>query len=135
MVSMDSVGRRTWAIIPSLRRPGTVEIKSSWMDPTEPQGWVVKERLVSLRSPIRWVDVKSVYSPEEYGTAGFRMEKNLHPSTFDSLYTTQSIILPPVEHIPMTVVGAWSSPQFYSTIYILEDSYTGILLHRRTRAD
>ncbi|KAK6354502.1 hypothetical protein TWF696_003645 [Orbilia brochopaga] len=116
MVGMDSVGRRTWSLTPSPTLPGTIVIKSIWIDPTEPQGWTARERLISTRSPVRWIDIKTMYAAEEYNNAGFMMEKNPHPLKFDSDYVTESIIYPPAEHIERTAPGPWTAPKFYMCV-------------------
>ncbi|KAK6525116.1 hypothetical protein TWF694_005263 [Orbilia ellipsospora] len=116
MISMDSIGRREWYITPSPNKPGTVVIASIWMDPSEPQGWAAVERLVSLRSSVRWVEVRSSYEPGEYNKAGFRIERNPHPYTFDSAYVAESVVLPPADHISMTVAGNWDAPKFYMCV-------------------
>ncbi|EPS45955.1 hypothetical protein H072_35 [Dactylellina haptotyla CBS 200.50] len=116
MVGMDSVGRRTWSITTSPAKPGTVVISSLWIDESEPQGWVARERLTSIRSPVRWVDINSVYEAGEYNNAGFRLEKNPRPFTFDSQYITPSTILPPLENILMTAPGQWEKPKFYMCV-------------------
>ncbi|KAJ6261623.1 hypothetical protein Dda_4293 [Drechslerella dactyloides] len=98
MVGMDSVGRRTWSVTASPTMLGTVVIKSIWIDVTEPQ------------------DIKTMYTAEEYNNAGFKIEKNPHPVQFDTDFVTQSIILPPAEHIERTALGPWAPPKFYMCV-------------------
>ncbi|KAK6497298.1 hypothetical protein TWF506_004771 [Arthrobotrys conoides] len=115
-ISMDPTGRRTWVITPSPTKPGTVVIASHWLDYTEPQGWVPYERLVSTSSPVRWVDVKSIYDAGGYDNAGFRIVKNNKPVSFDGVFITEYVILPPVEQIPMTAAGQWGPPKFHMCV-------------------
>ncbi|KAK6514706.1 hypothetical protein TWF281_004903 [Arthrobotrys megalospora] len=116
MISMDSAGRRKWVISDSPTKPGTVVIASHWLDWSEPQGWVPYERLVSTSSPVRWVDVKSMYMADGYNNAGFRIQKNPKPVKFDNDFITQSIILPPVNQIQMSAPGQWGPPKFHMCV-------------------
>ncbi|KAK6361019.1 hypothetical protein TWF730_007134 [Orbilia blumenaviensis] len=116
MISMDPTGRRKWVIADSPTKPGTIVIASHWLDASEPQGWVAYERLAGGSSSVRWVDVKSMYRTDGYNNAGFRIQKNPKPVKFDNDFVTESVILPPLDQIPMTAPGQWGPPKFHMCI-------------------